>query len=199
MVLCLPLTAMGAVTITASNHIFTPGNEVAYVDILMTGDQGINSADISVIIDDALSGGPKILDIDIVTAAVGLYWVDNPGDGGGFNDGGGTILNSDQDAFISVAFNNAVNPAIPGGGTVLARVLIDVTGMTLGDSWALVIDDAVNATFGPSFVNATAGPPDPQTYFNGTLQYVPEPSSVVLGLLAAAGLAAVIVRRRRTA
>jgi hypothetical protein len=81
---------------------------------------------------------------------------------------------------------------LSAGDNLWGTLTFDTTGLTSG-SWPLIMTGTI---FGDSGLNPfQVG--DGLTILNGTVTIVPEPSSVVLGMFAVAGLGAVAIRRRR--
>jgi len=78
------------------------------------------------------------------------------------------------------------------GGKLLVTLTFDTTGFGPG-IWPLLFSGTLNGDTG---IGATTGVLN-LAITNGTIQIIPEPSSIVLGLFAAAGLAAVAVRKNR--
>jgi MYXO-CTERM domain-containing protein len=85
---------------------------------------------------------------------------------------------------------------VPTGAVLLGTITFDTTGMTTG-AWALQMVGGAGGDTQISPFFAGNDPGTALTIVNGTVQIVPEPSSVVLGLFAMAGLGAVAIRRRR--
>ena len=92
--------------------------------------------------------------------------------------------------------------------TLLARLYLATTNATPGSSWYLVISTANNAAGyaggGPDngdtdFGDAGLANPFNTSLTGGLINVVPEPASIVMGMFAAAGLAAVAIRRKRHA
>ncbi len=189
-VLAMPALASAAVTVTASNHVFGPGGGVAVVDVIITSDagEGLNSMDLNAIVNNNVGGGPIITGFNItgaptlwqLNATTLINGVDPPG----------------TEIFESVVNNSAVNSAI-GASSILATVTIDTTGLGPG-AWPWSVGPNPNSQTAPTTLFSVSGEIVP-VYFDGVISVVPEPSSVVLGLFAAAGMAAVVIRRRRSA
>lgn len=104
-----------------------------------------------------------------------------------FIDAGGQLVTSD---FLTTSgFVTAT------GGTFVT-LIINTTGFASGSyPFSITSGNAIELTVGPTdftgqnFTSSIQG--------NGTITIVPEPSSVVLGLFAVAGLGAVAIRKRR--
>jgi hypothetical protein len=89
-------------------------------------------------------------------------------------------------------------PDVPAHGNIAGIVTIDTTGFGPGvyDLW--VGDN--NPLFGAGLLGSDwAGTATPTWTEPGSITIVPEPGSVVLALFAAAGVAGVVIRRRRRA
>ncbi|MEX2114047.1 MAG: PEP-CTERM sorting domain-containing protein [Pirellulales bacterium] len=191
-VLAMPALASAAVTITAGSANIVQGQS-AVVDIVITSDagEGLNSMDLDILLSGL--GGPVATVLDM------------NGAGTLFSQFASTVFPgidppSDTELFQSVANNAAVNSVI-GASSILARVTFDTSATAVG-SYGWFIDDDT-ASGGGSFgtiLQATGGQVFPQ-FIPGIINVVPvpEPSSIVLGLFAAAGLASVVIRRRRSA
>ena len=120
---------------------------------------------------------------------------------GGPTDGG--ISNSQSINSMTLGLNGLTAPlGTQGSPSLIATVYISTVGVAAGSHWILTIGG------GNFHANESAdeGPLDfsDGSLFNtaltdGMINVVPEPSSVVMALFAAAGLAAVAIRRARRA
>jgi hypothetical protein len=141
----------------------------------------------------APAGEPKLTEVNAVT---GTIFDGNTAD----SPPGQVGFSSEQ--FWNVGVVNDGSPAnfYPNPG-VLLKVTIDTTGVTSG-TFALIMDET-NDVFNGYSSNYSNSPPEAGDLaldfdiINGSVTIVPEPSTVVLGLLAAAGLGLVAIRRRR--
>ena len=187
--LALPALAKAAVTITVPNQGLLPNMSGQFIDIMIaaTAGEGLNSMDFDLVINNLAAGAPPVTALNITSAPT--LWAANA-----------TTLfpgidpPSSTEIFQSVANNSAVDSPI-GVSSVLARLTVDTTGFGAGGGpWSLELDNPGGAA--PTVLQAVGGPVLP-TIINGSMFIIPEPSSVVLGVFAAAGLALVAVRRRR--
>jgi hypothetical protein len=89
----------------------------------------------------------------------------------------------------------------PGAPSLIATVYISTVGVAAGTQWVLSIGGGQNGDPGPDQgpLDFADGGTFNTALTDGTINVVPEPSSVVMALFAAAGLAAVAVRRARRA
>jgi len=134
---------------------------------------------------------------DVLTGTIfGAAPHTNPGDGGG---------SSLQNLQIGVGITSglAAISSSSGAQSLLATVYINTVGVLPGTTWHLVIG---GTNLDPDSFGPDNGPLDfgdggafATTLVDGIIQIVPEPSSVVLGLFAAAGLALAVIRRKRNA
>jgi hypothetical protein len=189
-VLAMPALASAAVTVTAPNLVFTVGDAPQVVDVLVAanGGEGANSMDFSALINGNLPGSPIFTTLDI-SSAITVFGA-SPNTPANFLDPPGSEVQR------SVTLNSTTTN-VPLNG-ILARLTVDIQALGPGVyPWS--INDP-NATL-PTVIFATTGEVVP-SYIDGTITInpiVPEPSSMILGLFAAAGMAAVVIRRRRSA
>jgi len=195
----LPNTSAGQIdTIDINYDAITGGGpmqgQTIYVSIADEGNGGLGSAD---------AGEPFISAIDALT---GTVWAAN-------NTGA-------TPAEINPGNNQAWSYSVTtSSGTVnatgkLLSISINRNGAANGSTWGLRVFVGVPDLAGPGGADSawdngsSLGVPfttqDTATGWNGVtnrpdgaFQYVPEPSSIVLGLFGAAGLGAVVLRKRR--
>lgn len=201
LLLCIPVLAQADVTVTAPAAASMVQNTTLVISILVSTDasDGVNSMDFAM---DVAAGGPVISAIDIIGAGTLFDPATSP-DGpdanalpDGSTDFGAAGLGTTS-VFNSVGFINTNvatgNRTIPAGSTLLLKLTLDSTGVALGFYTlsfpeALFLTDTFSSGYAilsvPGEVEVTA---------------IPEPASVVMALFAAAGLAAVVIRRRRAA
>lgn len=190
--LCTPIVAQATVTVTAPTFVWV---QPAVIDILINADAGevVNSMDFKF---NVAAGGPVITDISFVTPGALFDPATSPdsGDAGTAPDG-------------------TTQFAPSGYGTTSASRSVGFVATNLGADVPIGTDQLVAKVS----LNWTAVPPgsyiwavDPSVFFIADTQSsdyelvsvpggfsIPEPSSVVLALFSAAGLAAVVMRRMR--
>jgi len=104
-----------------------------------------------------------------------------------FIDAGGQLVTSD--------FLTTTGFVLTSGG-IFVTLSVDTTGFGAGDHpFSITSGTAIEETVGPTDFTGQAFTSNIQG--NGLIHIVPEPSSVVLGLFAMAGLCAVAIRKRR--
>jgi hypothetical protein len=182
-----PAIAQATITITVGNHNLLPNTAGQTVDILVSTDasEGVNSMDLSIIENNFVGGGPVMTALLLDDAAT--IWAASPS-----TQFGGIDPPSDTELFNSVAVDST-STNVPLSG-VLARIIVDTTGIPVG-SYPLEIGRQ-DGSIGPTTLFATTGQLSP-IIIEGSLNIVPEPSSVVLGMFGVAALGMVVIRRRR--
>ncbi len=200
-VVCLPVTAMAATTLTAGDHSFPVGSGNVTFDILASGNDPLQGVDIMVM--TGTNGGdltastpdaPTLVSVDLVGAGT----IFNPN-----NNTQGDVTNGTNIYQGGTATNSGLIASADTNGGILAHVTIDITGWGAG-VYPLWVNDSNPLSGGGltgTVLYTTGGAALQLASTNGsiTLTAVPEPSSIVLGLFAAAGMAAVVIRRRRAA
>ena len=191
-VLCMSLTAQASTSFVAGFHILpnVPGLYPIQIKAFGTDNlqgvnlsllTGTNGGDATASIPDA----PTLNSVSVVSAGT-LFNTNNNTESIGFAGSnvwqGGTatlagFLVGGADAF----------------GNVVANVIIDTTGFGPG-VYPLSVSGGLGGLLTPSDWGGSSVP----TWTDGTISIVPEPSSVVFGLFAIAGLGAVAIRRRRS-
>jgi len=115
-------------------------------------------------------------------------------------DGG--ISNANSLNSMTIGLGGASAPlGTQGSPSLLATVYISTVGVAPGTHWILTIGGGLNGDPGPDQgpLDFTDGGLFNTALTDGVINVVPEPSSVVMALFAAAGLAAVAIRRARRA
>lgn len=207
LLLCVASPAMAHLTVTAGNHILNPNQAGQVIPIMISTDasEEISGLDLYLVI-NGLDGSADAPNVPHITAeqltGVGVVFGAVPatqfpyGDPWDVYNGGPSY---GQNTAFGAAPNATSGPSADAPATgVLAFITVDTTGIFFG-SWPLSLTDPF--IFGPTLLSKITGPVDPAGYtlIDGSLNIVPEPSSVVMGLFAAAGLVAVAIRRRRAA
>jgi hypothetical protein len=188
-------SAHAITTISVGDHLLVPNTPGQIISILISDDaQGPNHPSIAlgringidlVLLMGGGSAGPIITNIDLV--------------------GPGTVFNNDNiGQFIFpqpfgipgreiMALTSVTDPSYYTGvaaNGILAFVTLDTSGIFLG-SYPLSLS---SVDLGPT---DTAYLDFLPTLFDGTVRIVPEPASIVMGLMGAAALGAVVIRKRR--
>jgi hypothetical protein len=184
--------AQAAVTLTAGNHPLLPNTPGQVVDILISTDasDGVNALDLYL---DINGGNPSAPQFDSFTFGAPAIWAaaaTSPSVyGDPYEPPPSTLV------FASGIFLQNATTDVPASG-ILARLTVDTTGFFAGDGpWPLRLE---NGDWGETVMGNSVGVL-PFIRQDGEISIVPEPSSLVLTLLAAAALGAVAIRRRRTA
>lgn len=185
-VMCLSTAAFAVTTIEAGNHVIpdVPGFHV--LDIIANGTDDLQGVILNVYTGtgtDPVTDGPGITGITVITPGM-VFGANNSGENtftAGQNANAGTTTSS---GFVQAGVNG-----------LLAQVTIDTTGFGPG-VYPFVVSGGGQFALNPSEYPQA---PFAADVIDGTITIVPEPSSVVLGLFAAAGMAAVVIRRRRAA
>jgi hypothetical protein len=197
--LTMAAVAMAAPAITVGSHPLpntgpaqTDSIDINYDTLLSGGGGGLQGQTLYISIADEGNGGlgnadpgePKIVSVD---SSTGTVWAGNV-------NGPSYAAINDQ---VTSADQTTVTGTVSATGKVFT-IVIARNGAANGSSWALRVFIGVPDLSGPYNSNwsGTSGTVDFQGS-NGTFSYAPEPSSIVLGLFAAAGLGAVAIRRRR--
>jgi hypothetical protein len=224
-VLCAASSAQatGGLSIVVGQHNYSPGTGVVVIPITVTGTALVHGTDVTVQLGGTsatfapLGSAPPITykgseQYNVPTPGVGApilspsmwdahpnTWVDGtdmsliptipgtPGYGSHGREGtwfaGGTTF----DAVLGV--NATINP----NNGVEVNLLVNLTGFGPG-TWPLQLRGGVN---GPTDFVDINGNFVPTTITDGAVTITPEPTSLVLGLFAVAGLAAMAIRKRR--
>ncbi len=196
-VLAMPALASAAVTITAGSANIIQGNS-AVVDVIITSDagEGLNSADLDILLGGFFGFSPAPVATALDLNGVGTLFAQNAS-----TLFPGLDPPSDTELFQSIVNDASVNSVI-GASSILARVTFDTTGVPLGAyPWTLDDNQASAGGAAGTVLFSTSAEVVPTQINGGFINVVPvpEPASVVLGLFAAAGLASVVIRRRRSA
>jgi hypothetical protein len=165
----------------------TPGQ---VIDVLVKGDGEVQGLNFYVMVGNGRTDKvPNITGVDIIGSATLFEW-NNTGQ-----------LNDDQPAdfrgFWGAGTTTSSGTVTPGpSGSVLAWIEIDTSGFSSGSFPLFLTDVGLGDDLYPM---GFAGWEDNNdlTIYNGTLNIVPEPSSLLLMFFGVAGLGVVTVMRRR--
>jgi hypothetical protein len=168
------------------------------VPINLNGPDAYTDSNLRMIINGGVGPAPAVSlvfgDPALAIPAANLassIWVN--GSAGIFGPPNGTT--QDSSGLVPVAFYVAAGAAPQTTNGLHTMLTISTVGVAPGDyTFDITTSDLFNGLdedFNPI--------PVPLTFTAVTLRVVPEPSSIVMGLMAAAGMAAVVIRRRRNA
>lgn len=178
LLLLLAATAQATPTIVVGNHAYIPGAAGQTLQIFVTGGDAVQGLNFIMDFNNNTAGGPIITGIDILTSTI--FAGNNTGQGSGFpppatkvkattTTGGGTVSANGLLATITFSF-----VGVPTGTYPIRMTAMAATGGGSTTNFAGIDANITNGFFA-----------------------FPEPSSIVLGLFALAGLSAVAVRKRR--
>jgi MYXO-CTERM domain-containing protein len=187
-------SAQASATLNVGDHFLLPNTPGQSFDIFVTGNDLVLGTDINSQIADS---GPLAAGSILAPTYTGDMLV--PGAIFATNNTGIVDETSGLYGHEFLVLGTLTDPSTDGviDNGLLVRLTFDTTGFTSG-SWPLLFSGTVNGdtAFGSLLSDGTRIYTS-LTITNGSITIVPEPSSVVLGLFAAAGLFAVAVRRRR--
>jgi len=182
-------------TIIVGSHNLLPGTAGQVITILVTSNTQVQGLALnSQIADGGPDAGGSVVGPSLVASILpGIFGANNTGesdvDGGGFGNQ------------IDLKQTSTASNTVLANGT-LVTLTIDTTGFTgtspgdLGPgTWSLRLSDTLNGptNFGDGVIDAS------NVITDGSIHITPEPTALVLGLFAAAGLGAVAIRNRRRA
>jgi hypothetical protein len=188
-------TGPGSTTAVA---VLQPGLAGQSVSINLTGTDFYTDSNLRMIINGGVGPAPAVSQVfnDPALAIpganlVGSIWAN--GSAGIFGSPNGTT--ADSTGLVPVAFYVSAGATSQNVNGLHTLLTISTVGVAPGDyTFDITTSDLFNGldeNFEPI--------PVPLTFTAVTLRVVPEPSSIVMGLMAAAGMAAVVIRRRRNA
>jgi MYXO-CTERM domain-containing protein len=188
--------ARADLTITVGDHTLLPNmaGQVVPIFVSAQGGEAVQGLQFRVTEGD---GGSAVGGFDIGPAMTG----DITGPGTVFFPNNvGTADNSVPPMVLDLGtVTGAGSITLPPGLSLLGTITFDTTGLGPGPALGLFMAGPNSLTgdtqMNPFFIGNDPG--TALTVVNGSVQIVPEPSSVVLGLFAMAGLGAVAIRRRR--
>jgi len=206
---CLASIARADLSIIVGSHILQPNMANQPIQIFVTGGDNVAGMDFVAQVGDggptnAFSGpgviaGPNIT-ADVVTGTIFATNHNPPGDPAGGSEGTQTVFQA----------ITTVSGTVTAAG-LIGTIFVDTTGWGPGFlhnpsdnslTWELNMGGGQGPSDAAGFMPAaTDFPPivvgSGLTILDGSITIVPEPSSVVMGLFAAAGLGFVAIRKRR--
>ncbi|MBI3840190.1 MAG: hypothetical protein HY288_19890 [Planctomycetia bacterium] len=197
----LATSAQAALSIVVGAHNYPAGTGVVSIPIQITGGDLVTSTDINLEI-ATMSFVAGIGNFPPTGASPAISWQGAPSDISNnfmsssshlFGDAGSDSANID-------VFENLADPSSPiaasTNGGVLINMIVDFTGFnSANNTWRIILGPN-NGNGSTDFFNVST--PVPVQITDGTVSIVvPEPTSVVLGLFAAAGLGIVAIHKRR--
>jgi hypothetical protein len=183
--ICLAQAAQAALSITVGTHNLLPNTAGQPIDINITalGGEQMQGVNFRAQLGD---GGPNAGGVDITPAMFGdligpgtIFETNN----NGVNDGSAYPSHLDYGTTTQAGFQ-----VLSPGDNLLITILVDTTGFTTG-TWSLHLTDTATGD------TNTAGGED-LLIENGSI-IIPEPSSIVLGLIGLVGLVAYGRRRKK--
>jgi hypothetical protein len=201
MLLASPLQA-AVMNVFGGVHDLLPNTPGQVIDVMVTGDGLVDGLNFYAMVGSGLTDEvPNITDVDLIGPGT-LFGPNNDGqdDTPGLSYGYGGLWIAET---LTKKDNNGNTTYVTPdpAGSVLGRITIDTTNYTTG-SFVLFLKDVDLGDLG-IYSTDFAGWEDiagnTLTIENGTLNIVPEPSSVLLMLAGIAGLGVVtVVRRKRS-
>lgn len=185
------LSRADLIDVHAGSHDLLPNTAGQIIEILVSGDGAVQGLNFDVQIGNGRTGYvPAVTNVDIVGPGL-LFGGNNNGD-----NGMGTGAADDFAGFWNATTTTAdgtVSPQSPF--SVLARVEIDTTAFFAGSSFELILNNGIDVL--TDFTEWGSVPGEDLNIYNGTVNIVPEPSSLLLLLLGGVGLALLRLRAKR--
>jgi hypothetical protein len=179
----LTAVAQAVPTVTAGNHLLAPNTPGQVIPILVSSaNENVAGLDLYLYLNGNSGLGPIITAVDVI----GPGTIFNPNNVGQFSLGPPYDVPGQQPSAITTTASGFV----VANGT-LAFVTVDTTGVA-GGVFPLGL---FNPDLGPT--DFAVNPGFDAILVDGSITVVPEPASIVMGLFAAAGIGAVVIRRRR--
>lgn len=197
--LCAAVPAQAVITVSFGNHTMNQGESKTFAVTVTSegGDPEISAVDLYIEIGDGNTGPyPFATNVDMLTgttfsvvsssqAAYGDPWEVENGTSTGYKPAFAVFANA----------TTAPNGDVPATGD-LANITWDSTGAPIGVYQVFLTSQELGDTLVGS-LSGLLNINDQYFIEAGTIEVIPEPSSIVMGLFAAAGLAAVATRRLR--
>jgi hypothetical protein len=204
-VLCVSPLHAAVIHVIGGDHDLLPDTPGQVIDVLVQGDGEVQGLNFYVMVGNGMTD-----EVPNITGVAGEPGVDIIGSGTLFEGNNNEQQNDDQPAdfrgFWGAGTTTSSGTVTPGtSGRILARVTINTEGFFSG-SFDLFLQniDYLGSQYDTDFVGWGTDPdldPEWQNHFvtidDGTLNIVPEPSSLLLMFFGVAGLGVVTVMRRR--
>jgi hypothetical protein len=186
--ICAPAATQATVTISVGNHLLLPNTPGQVIDIIVSSDgEGLNAMDMYLDVNGGIGPAPLITGFNLQFAPT--VWAAQPNTpsvyGAPYEPPPGTLV------FSSGVFLNSLAVNVSGNG-IVAQIEFDTTGL-LGGVFPVRLQ---NDDWGPTVLATNTGPLDPVLVNGSVVIGIPEPGSMVLGLLAVAALGIVASRSR---
>ncbi len=187
-VLCVTTVASAVPTIVAGDHTFGADSGAQSFYITTTGGQGDEFLGADLYFEILGTGAPIVTGFDMLNDSSLLFFGNNHGTQGGFPD-------FDPPTTTPAGNVSTLTGSVGPNGN-LALVTIDTNGVAAGDYQLVLTHPILGDSDLPPF---SVGFETVALLSNGMIHItnVPEPSSIVMGLFAAAGLGVMVIRRRR--
>jgi hypothetical protein len=200
LLLAMPVMAQAAVISMQGTGDLLPETAGQQITLLLSGGDTYTDSNLRLTINGGVGPAPAVQLIFNDPASTipganlaGSIWA---GGAAGIAIGGVNGTTADSSGLVPIAaFQTAAGGTPQNTDGIYAVLTVSTVGVAPGTySFSLEGTDLINGLnedFEPIFVGLQFAPMQ--------LSIVPEPSSIVMGLFAAAGLAAVVIRRRRAA
>jgi hypothetical protein len=200
LLLVLPAFAQASVISMQESGVLLPETAGQTITLLISGTDLYSDSNLRMSINGGVGPAPAVQAVftdtgGTITGALlaGSVWAGGSGGIGG-PPNGTTADSSGLEAIVALATNGFASQNTAG---IYATLTVTTVGVPAGQyvmdlsATDLLLSDPETGDF--VFVPLSFGP------LTLSIPGVPEPSSIVMGLFAAAGLAAVVIRRRRAA
>jgi hypothetical protein len=200
-VLCVSQVHADFIHVIAGTHDIqaAPGQ---VVDVMVAGEGRLNVVLLKAMIGNGKGGDAPIFEYVDLTGPGTLFEFDNEGGSRNYFFGGygyPGYIEAEATTKTPTGSNPPTFVDLDPSGSLLARVTIDASNSTPGSSFDFLLTDIWIDEFGSFLTSEFEGFNGDVMIDNGTLNIIPEPSSLLLMLVGMAGLGMVAVRRRRVA
>lgn len=199
-VLCVSSAHADFIHVMAGTHdIKAASGQV--VDVMVKGEGKLNIVLLKSMIGDGKGGEAPIFENVDLTGPGTLFQLDNEGNRVFFfgEYGYPGYVEAETTTKTPTGTNPPTFVNLDPNGSVLARVTIDASKSPLGSSFDFLLKDIWIEEFGSFLSSEFEGFNGDVMIDNGTLNIIPEPSSLLLMFVGMVGLGMVAVRRRRVA